>query len=126
MVNIGNFVISLRSFQGGIDYSAIKGVCSPAYTILKECIPIDGLFYKHYFKTESFITRLSNTVVGIRDGKQISYDAFGTLVLPVPSVDEQTKIANFLSSLDQKIEQIDSQITQTQSFKKGLLQQMFV
>lgn len=53
-----------------------------------------------------------------------AYLSFITLNIPHP--DEQTKIANFLSTLDQKIEQIDTQITHTQTFKKGLLQQMFV
>lgn len=126
VVEVGDFVISLRSFQGGIEYSKTKGICSPAYTIMKASIPADGHFYRHFFKTDSFIQRLSNTVVGIRDGKQISYDAFGTLIIPVPSVPEQTKIADCLSSIDRKIESVATQITDTQTFKKGLLQQMFV
>lgn len=126
VVDVGDFVISLRSFQGGIEYSAIKGICSPAYTILRAKLPVEGHFYRHYFKTESFIDMLSNTVVGIRDGKQISYDAFGTLEIPLPSNTEQTKIANFLTALDRKLEEVAAQIAHAQTWKKGLLQQMFV
>ena len=77
-------------------------------------------------KTNDFIQRLSATVVGIRDGKQISYQAFSTLNIDYPSVEEQTKIANFLSAIDQKIEVVAQQIEQAKQWKKGLLQQMFV
>ena len=126
IIEKGNFVISLRSFQGGIEYSNYEGICSPAYTVLKVIKPIDTGFYKAYLKTNDFIQRLSSTVIGIRDGKQISYQAFSTLMIDYPCLEEQTKIANFLSSIDQKIEVTSQQIEQAKQWKKGLLQQMFV
>lgn len=126
IIEKGNFVISLRSFQGGIEYSNYEGICSPAYTVLKVIKPIDTGFYKAYLKTNDFIQRLSSTVIGIRDGKQISYQAFSTLMIDYPCLEEQTKIANFLSSIDQKIEVVTQQIEQVKQWKKGLLQQMFV
>ena len=126
IIEKGSFVISLRSFQGGIEYSNYYGICSPAYTILRSLRPIASEFYKNYLKTNDFIQRLSATVVGIRDGKQISYQAFSTLNIDYPSVEEQTKIANFLSAIDQKIEVVAQQIEQAKQWKKGLLQQMFV
>ncbi|WP_392563959.1 restriction endonuclease subunit S [Orbus wheelerorum] len=126
VVNKGDFIISLRSFQGGIEYSYITGICSPAYTILKADKSIIDDFYRYYFKKESFISQLSMTVVGIRDGKQISYDAFSSIKLPYPSLPEQQKIADCLSAIDKKIELVSKKITYTQQFKQGLLQQLFV
>ena len=126
IVEPGDFVISLRSFQGGIEYSEVRGICSPAYIILKPKIKICDTFFKFFFKKESFIERLSKTVVGIRDGKQISYEAFSGLKMKIPSFEEQQKIADFLTVIDQKIEAVSQQIEKTQTFKKGLLQQMFV
>jgi len=126
VVEPGDFVISLRSFQGGIEYSELKGICSPAYIILKPKIKIDEQFFKLYFKKEDYVTRLSKIVVGIRDGKQISYDAFSGLKLQVPSVKEQKLISDFLNILQEKINLVITKLERTQTFKKGLLQQMFV
>lgn len=126
IVEPGDFVISLRSFQGGIEYSDVLGICSPVYIILKPKIEIDEQFFKSYFKKEDFITRLSKTVVGIRDGKQISYDAFSGLKMQIPTVKEQKRISNYLNSLQKKIDLISVQLDETQKFKKGLLQQLFI
>ena len=126
IIEPGDFVISLRSFQGGIEYSEIRGICSPAYTIMKPTVDLDTSFFRTFFKTGDFIKRLSLTVVGIRDGKQISFGAFSTIPLPFPSVPEQKKIASFLSKIDVKIQKTSSQIEQMETFKTGLLQQMFV
>jgi type I restriction enzyme S subunit len=62
LVNKGAFIISLRSFQGGIEFSEHQGLVSPAYTVLKEKQPIISTFYKNYFKTESFIRKLQSIV----------------------------------------------------------------
>lgn len=126
IIEKGNFVISLRSFQGGIEYSEYYGICSPAYTVLRPQKPIASKFYKNYMKTNDFIQRLSATVVGIRDGKQISYQAFATLEIDYPCLEEQTKIAKFLSAIDQKIDIALEQLEHAKLWKKGLLQQMFV
>ena len=126
IIEPNDFVISLRSFQGGIEMSNVLGISSPAYTVLRgnsEVIP--GMF-KHYFKRDEFISKLNSTVIGIRDGKQISYEPFSTIRLPVPCIEEQQKIANFLTTLDARITAEKSKLTAARQFKKALLQRMFV
>ena len=73
VVEKGDFIISLRSFQGGIEYSEYTGICSPAYIILRATQRIDHRYFKYYFKTDKYITDLNRKLEGIRDGKMISY-----------------------------------------------------
>lgn len=126
VVNVGDFIISLRSFQGGIEYSTYKGICSPAYIVLRPIIDIDDRFYKSYLKTDHYIACLQRNLEGIRDGKMISYKYFSAISLPYPSLPEQQKIATFLSALDQKIETLATTIAGLTEWKKGLLQGLFV
>jgi type I restriction enzyme S subunit len=127
VVQRGDFIISLRTFQGGIEFSEYHGICSPAYNILRPSSEeVDKTFYKLYLKTSYYIRQLQKNLEGIRDGKMISYKYFSEIKLPFPSQPEQQKIAAFLSNIDTKIESTNQQINQMQSFKKGLLQQMFV
>jgi type I restriction enzyme S subunit len=126
VVEKGDFIISLRSFQGGIEYSNYKGICSPAYIILQPSIDICDDFYRYYLKTNNFIQEMKKRLEGIRDGKILSYKYFSEIKLPSPCIEEQQRIADFLITIDKKIDLVNQQIEQTQTFKKGLLQQMFV
>jgi len=122
LVEPGDFVISLRSFQGGLEYSYYKGLVSPAYNVLKPKLKIDEEFYKYYFKSYDFIGHLSIAVIGIRDGKQISYDDFSTVMIPYPDIIEQKAISNILVTLDKEINLLKSQLELFQQQKKGLMQ----
>lgn len=124
LVNKGNFVISLRSFQGGIEYSEYTGVVSPAYTVLKSMNTINDDFYKYYFKSEDLISRLSVAVIGIRDGKNISYEDFSTIVLPNPSLEEQNAIAEILNTANKEVKQYQQKLEALKLQKKGLMQQL--
>ena len=124
-VDIGDFIISLRSFQGGIEYSKYEGVVSPAYTVLKAIKPISDGFYQSYFKSPDFITRLSGAVYGIRDGKQIGFSDFGELTLHYPPIEEQKKIAEILSICDRVIELKKKLVEELQQLKKTCLAKMF-
>ncbi len=124
LVEVGDFVISLRSFQGGLEYSYYRGLVSPAYTVLKPKKPINEEFYKQYFKSYDFIGHLAIAVIGIRDGKQISYDDFCTVKIPYPSIEEQTAIAQVLQAADKEISLLKLKAEKLREKKKGLMQQL--
>ncbi len=125
IVEIGDFIISLRTFQGGIEYSNYKGICSPAYIILRKKVKINDIFYKYYFKTPLYIRQLNKNLEGIRDGKMVSYKQFSEILLPFPSLAEQQKIAECLLSVDEIITAEAEKIEQLEKHKKGLMQGLF-
>lgn len=125
LVQPGNFVISLRSFQGGLEYSDYEGIISPAYTVLKDKIPINKCFYRYFFKSYNFIEKyLSIAVIGIRDGKQISYPDLQSVKIPYPPLPEQKAIADVLSKADEEIDLLTKKLSLLQEQKKGLMQQL--
>ncbi|HAW5328331.1 TPA: restriction endonuclease subunit S [Escherichia coli] len=120
----GNFIISLRSFQGGLEYSRYRGLVSPAYTVLTPIKKIVDEFYKQYYKSYDFIGHLAVAVIGIRDGKQISYEDFSFLKLPYPEIEEQQKIAAVLSAADAEISTLEKKLACLRDEKKALMQQL--
>lgn len=123
-VKKGNFIISLRSFQGGLEYSDFNGLVSPAYTVIEKCCDLCDIFYKHHFKSTVFIGKLAIAVIGIRDGKQISYDDFACISLPVPPLDEQRAIAAVLDAADREIALLEQKAARLREEKKALMQQL--
>ena len=124
-VSKGDFVISLRSFQGGIEYSEYDGIVSPAYTVLQPVREISDGYYRNYFKTNSFIQRLNGAVYGIRDGKQIGYQDFGDMYIHCPPVDEQKKIAEILEQCDKVIALKQKCIDEEKRKKHGIVKRIF-
>lgn len=124
-VREGDFIISLRSFQGGIEYSRYHGICSPAYVILRRKGSGSDHFFRHLFKSDRFIKQLTRNIEGIRDGKMISYAQFSEQLLPVPEPSEQEKIVDCLGSLDDLIVAEDRKLKALRQHKQGLMQQLF-
>jgi type I restriction enzyme S subunit len=125
VVRVGDFIISLRSFQGGIEYSRYHGICSPAYVILRRRGKGSDEYYRHYLKTDGFIRILTKNLEGLRDGKMISFSQFSELQLPIPTPAEQQKIAKCLSSVDDLIAAQARKVAALKTHKKGLMQQLF-
>ena len=106
-----DFVISLRSFQGGFEYSQYEGVCSPAYQVFYNTTGICHNYYRLLFKSDGFIQKMNSMTVGIREGKNIQYSDFADSLIPVPPIDQQQRIADYL---DRKCSQIDTIIARQQ------------
>ncbi|PNZ61104.1 restriction endonuclease subunit S [Staphylococcus casei] len=122
----GDFIISLRSFQGGFEYNNLLGLVSPAYTVLrKNDDNIDEMFFKYYFKRSWFIKKLDSMIYGIRDGKSISFNDFSTFKINISSLNEQQKIGEFFSKLDQQIELEEQKLSLLEEQKKGYMQKIF-
>lgn len=120
----GQFVIHLRSFQGGFAHSAIEGITSPAYTVFgfSESEKHDSEYWKYVFTSKSFIQRLETVTYGIRDGRSISYEEFLTLDFVYPSKAEQTAIARYLDKLSDLIVLHQRKLEEMKKQKKALMQ----
>jgi len=124
-VEQGDYIIHLRSFEGGLEMANEDGIVSPAYTILRCKKPHSSLFYEAYFHTDEFINHvLSKSVEGIRDGKQISYEAFKWLGLPYCNVSEQEKIAQLFYTLNRRIEKQQQMVDALKKYKRGLISEI--
>jgi type I restriction enzyme S subunit len=124
LVEPGNFVISLRSFQGGLEYSRHRGLVSPAYHVICPKVEICDDFYRLYFKSSEFIQRLAVATIGIRDGKQISFEDFAFMKIPVPPLEEQRRIAAVIETADRELDLLRTQLDALREQKKGLMQQL--
>lgn len=124
----GQFVIHLRSFQGGFAHSCIEGIASPAYTIMefKDKERHFDLYWKYIFMSKEFIKRLELITYGIRDGRSISFDEFCNMNFVVPSYKEQHKIADFFSNLDSQITLQTQRLEKLKQIKSACLDNMFV
>ncbi|MEI6351309.1 MAG: restriction endonuclease subunit S [Verrucomicrobiota bacterium] len=124
LVYPGDYVISLRSFQGGLEYSQIFGAVSPAYHVITPRFKINGDFYRHYFKSYEFIGRLAVAIIGIRDGKQISFDDFAFMQLPIPSLEDQDSIGKILNICEAELRILRTQRSALDRQKRGLMQRL--
>ena len=123
----GQFVIHLRSFQGGFAYSSIEGITSPAYTVFGFSKPQEHEpnFWKFVFSSEQFIKRLEKVTYGIRDGRSISYDEVLTLSFTFPGKNEQIQIAHFLDKVGALITLHQRKYEKLLNIKKSMLEKMF-
>ena len=118
----GDFIIHLRSFEGGLEMANETGIVSPAYTILRCNKPHSSLFYNAYFHTDEFINHvLAKSVEGIRDGRQISYEAFKWLGIPYCCPAEQAKIHGLFETLDLKIDKQRQLVDSLKKYKRGAI-----
>jgi len=124
VVRKDDFVISLRSFQGGLEHSAYEGLVSPAYTVLSCRAGVDPAFYRHYLKSPDFLKRLSVAVVGIRDGKQINFADFASIQLPLPVRPQQASLAAALDASEAELAVVKRQADALRRQKRGLMQKL--
>jgi type I restriction enzyme S subunit len=126
-IHAGDYIISLMSFEGGIEYSEIEGVCSPAYSVFrfKNTNNVDRKYFKYLFKSTGFVGELSSFSQGIRNGKTIKYDSFKTMDLPIPPLPEQQAISAYLdtvtSQIDTQISYYQQLISNLKSFKQSII-----
>ena len=124
----GQFVIHLRSFQGGFAHSMVEGITSPAYTVMqfKKSSKQDDIYWKYVLTSKTFIKRLETVTYGIRDGRSISFEDFSELNFTFPSISEQEKIGLFLTTLDKLIAKLEAKLDKLRKLKQALLEKMFV
>lgn len=122
----GDYVIHLRSFQGGFAFSEQEGICSPAYTILRPTPLLKYAFLKDYFMSDRFIKTLKLVTYGIRDGRSINTEEFLKLSKRIPSLEEQSKINEMLVAIEDKIHNESDIYSFIIKQKQYLLKQMFI
>ena len=128
-VHKNDFVISLRSFQGGFEMSELEGVCSPAYQTFCAKQAVVHRYYKYIFKCGGFVDYLNSLTQGIREGKTIKYEDFAVCLIPKPPLDEQQRIVDYLdikcAEIDRAIETAEKSIEELLKYRSSYLEDTF-
>lgn len=106
LVRRGDFVISLRAFEGGIEFAHEQGIISPAYTVLTPRSQVEPAFMRGLLKSTRFIQSLTLVITGIREGQNIDYGRLSKQSLPLPPKEEQEAIAAFVAAFDARINRL--------------------
>ena len=122
MVHEGDFIVHLRSFEGGLEIATNTGIISPAYhTFHGE--NTDSRFYYSYFRSKRFIDiDLKPHVYGIRDGRSIDIEGMKTIKIPFPDYEEQKAIGTYIRNLDNLITLHQRKLEEMKKQKKALMQ----
>lgn len=112
-----DFIIHLRSFQGGLEHARQPGKVSTAYTVIKPKNAINPKFFRWLLKSSAFIQELQTTTNQLRDGQSIRWSDFVKVPLPTPPLAEQRAIADYL---DRETQKIDELITEQRSLIETL------
>ena len=126
IVRRGDYVVHLRSFQGGFAFSDRTGICSPAYTILRPNDLVTYSYLSHFFTSKPFIKSLKLVTYGIRDGRSINVDEWLDMTVTLPPRQEQLHIIAIINAIDDKLNnenQIHTCLLQQRAF---LLKVMFI
>lgn len=117
---------TMRMWQGRCAYCKNEGIVSPAYTV---CIPkdgCDGVFFYYYFKTYDLIQKFHANSQGlVSDTLNLKFDKFASIAINYPIKEEQQKIADCLSSIDELIDAESRKLKALEKYKKGLMQKLF-
>ena len=125
LVRKNDLIVHLRSFEGGLERANTDGIVSPAYHMFHGD-NTDTRFYYPFFRSKRFIDSLLKPhVYGIRDGKSIDIEGMKTIIIPVPSYEEQRRIGDFIESMDNLITLHQRKLDNLKNIKKVFLQQMF-
>ena len=126
IVRSGDYVIHLRSFQGGFAFSDIVGVCSPAYTIMRPKDLLEYGYLSYYFTSRQFIKSLVIVTYGIRDGRSINVDEWFDMKIVIPTKEQQLHIVRTIKVFENKIENEEIYASCLLKQKQHLLRQMFI
>ena len=126
IVKNGDYVIHLRSFQGGFAFSEKTGICSPAYTVLRPNNLLVYGYLSNYFTSRDFVKSLIIVTYGIRDGRSINVDEWLDMKVVIPSKEQQTHIVNVIESIENKIKNEETYSNCLLNQKQFLLRQMFI
>ena len=125
LVEKGNFVISLRSFQGGIEYAHYRGIISAAYTVLALRDGIYKEYIKYLVKCIPFIGLLKTCVTGIREGQNINYGMLCKNSIMLPPLPEQHTIVRYIeektTKADKLISKLSLQVDYLKEYKQRLI-----
>ena len=126
MVKEGDFIVHLRSFEGGLEKATNTGIISPAYHTLHG-ENTDSRFYYSYFRSKKFIdVDLKPHVYGIRDGRSIDIEGMKTVKIPFTNYREQKTIGTFIKQLDRLITLHQRKLEKLKNIKKSCLEKMFI